>query len=222
MRKNILFMTVFYAMLVLFNGCDSFVKTIEETKSGATRNENITSGEKSNALNAESQNGHSAPIDTPNHGFLMDTSALLRAEKALRNRPELRGKEVFIYMSIHFYDDYRIYLKIQNPDNPEYVDSYHYDKGGWSDPKPVVLSKRDIVSKNIVNINELPFQNAHRVSRIIQDKLIEIESKSKDYNVYAITSNNKISWYPRSLTSDRSRYTIEFNADGSLKSFDQD
>ena len=53
-------------------------------------------------------------------------------------------------------------------------------------------------------------------------KMQEIGSKSTNRTVYATTYRNKVTWYPRSLSNERSRYSIEFNEDGTLRSFEQD
>ncbi len=202
--------------------CQSFVNSLKETKEGTTDLDTTTaeiepaprSSQEAVAVELEER-----ADETP---FLADSSALIAAEKALRERPELRGHEIFIYRSVHFYDDGRISMKIQHPEQKNYVDSYDYRDGKWSDPLPVVLSKRDIVAKDIVSLNSLPFKNANQVFLHLKEKLQQIGSRSEDYTVYAITSGNEIKWYPRTIANDRSKYSIEFNTNGTIRSFQQD
>jgi hypothetical protein len=59
-------------------------------------------------------------------------SSLLIAEKALRDLPQYAGKEIFIYSSLHFYNDGSIRTMLQHPENPEYIDNYVYQNGVWS------------------------------------------------------------------------------------------
>ncbi|GEM_PF-619173 len=213
--------SLFMTAPMLQMSCQSFVNSLKETKDGAA-GQDTTSGEvpatPRSSQEAVAVEQEERSDETP---FLADSSALIAAEKALRERPELRGHEIFIYRSVHFYDDGRISLKIQHPEQKNYVDSYDYRDGKWSDPLPVVLSKRDNVAKDIVSLNRLPFKNANQVFLHLKEKLQQIDSRSGDYTVYAITSGNEIRWYPRTISNDRSKYSIEFNANGTIRSFEQ-
>ena len=144
-----------------------------------------------------------------------------KAEEALRKRPELRGKKLVIYESIHFYDDHRIYLKIQNPDNPTYVDEYRYADGSWSDPQPVVMSKDERIEERSAELIKIPFTNAYHVYRILTEKRKEINSKDADYTPYVVIFDHEIRWYPTTISNARSEYELDYNEDGTLKSFEQ-
>lgn len=155
-------------------------------------------------------------------GFAADALALQEVETSFRNLPELKGKNINIYQSIHFYDNYRVSLKIQNTENPNYVDEYYYSNQKWEGPKPIVLSKNTIVSDNTMPLDKVPFKNAHNVYKALTQKMEEIGSTTTDVTVYVVLYGNKIKWYPQSLSNQRSRYSITFNTDGTLKSFEQE
>lgn len=218
MKAKYLILFALLAASLLQGACDAFVNTLRETKSGPVSDTLTRSKPTSLVEQAADSKATGSPVDR----FLADSTALAAAETTLRNLPELRGKPLFIYHSVHFYDDYRILLKVQNTENPQYVDEYYFRDGKWSEPKPVVLSKRDIVSKDLVALDDLPFSTAQRVSSQLKVKMQEIGSRSTDYGVYAITTDRKIRWYPRTIANDRSRYSIEFDAQGFLQSFEQD
>lgn len=213
MKQNIITCFLLLVMSIGLYSCQKLTRSIHDTLDGNSKEiaeDNIVSSVSETSKKDKS-------VD-----FMADREALQKAENLLCNRPELKGKEIKIYQTIHFYADYRILLNIQNPDNPDYVDSYSYDDGIWKGPEPVVLSKSDDVAGNIVNLNQIPFVNANNTYKELVAKLQEIGSKSSSVTVYATTYGNKITWYPRTLSNERSRYSIEFNEDGTLRSFEQD
>ena len=213
MKQNTITYTLLLAASIGLLSCHKLTRSIHDTLDGNSKeiadNNSISQVSEISRKNKD--------LD-----FMADRESLQEAENLLRNRPELKGKEIRIYQTIHFYTDYRISLKIQNPDNPNYVDSYSYDDGIWKDPEPVVLSKSDDVTGNIVNLSQIPFVNANNTYKAMVTKIQEIGSKSTNRTVYATTYRNKVTWYPRSLSNERSRYSIEFNEDGTLRSFEQD
>lgn len=64
--------------------------------------------------------------------------------------------------------------------------------------------------------------NANNTYKALIEKIQEIGGESSRLTVYATTSRNKITWYPRTISNERFRYSIEFNEDGTLQSFEQD
>lgn len=213
MKQNTITYSLLLATSIGFLSCHKLTRSIHDTLNGNSKE----IAENNSIHQASETSRKNKDID-----FMADRESLQEAENLLRNRPELKGKEINIYQNIHFYSNYRILLKIQNPDNPNYVDSYSYDGEIWKDPEPVVLSKHDDITNNIVNLNKIPFVNANNTYQAIVAKMKEIGSQSTDLTVYVNIYKNKITWYPRSLSNERSRYSIEFNEDGTLQSFKQD
>ncbi|MFH6993590.1 hypothetical protein [Flavobacterium sp. FlaQc-48] len=154
--------------------------------------------------------------------FLTDTAALEKAEEALRKLPQYAGKEIFIYSTLYFYNDGLINVMLQHPENPKYVDIYDYKDGKWSEPKPLQLSVRDDVKKRLVPLNKIKFANVARVTAIYNKKAEEVEGAKPLTSAYVSIWDNKMQWYPTNINGNRERYSIQFNDDGTLKSFKQD
>lgn len=154
-------------------------------------------------------------------GFLGDTERLVKAEAALKSLPQFDGKELFLYNSAHFYDDGRIMLNLRQPQNPRYVDAYHYRDGKWSEPKPVQLSVRDEerLSTKSVSLNDIHFTAVANIQKVFKEKAAEIEGAEAATTIYLIVWDGKVRWYPLSINGSRERYGIEFNVDGTLKRF---
>ncbi|TCN59979.1 hypothetical protein D0809_08620 [Flavobacterium circumlabens] len=154
--------------------------------------------------------------------FLTDTNALKNAEAALRKLPQYAGKEIFIYSTLYFYNDGTINVMLQHPENPKYVDAYEFRDNKWSEPKPVQLSVHDDVKGRLVSLNKTSFVNAAKLTDIYNKKAQEIEGAQPLSSTYLTIWNNQIRWYPITINGSREKYSIQFNDDGSLKSFEQD
>lgn len=215
LQKENLILLIF--IFCFTSSCKEFSQSIEET---LQENEQ-TSHEANSELNQSTKKERSSKTAKRKTIFTEDTEALRNAENSLRNLPEFVGKSIYIYGTIHFYENHRISLKIQNPENPKYVDEYDFVDGNWDKPKPVRLSKDTQVEKDLVNLNEIPFTNARKVYQTIKEKQKEIGDTSENLTVYAVVFNQEIRWYPMSIASDRYEYSLEFEPDGTLKSFEQ-
>lgn len=152
-------------------------------------------------------------------GFLGNSSRLKAAELSLRKLPAFSRKQIYLYRFIHFYDDGRINVQLQNPENPEYVDEYSYRKGSWETPKPVQLSVHDNIKKSLVKLDDVDFENAGKIYRHYSAKANNVTGAPPLTHVYAVFDNNTISWYPQSISGSRERYFISFEPNGDLKSF---
>lgn len=161
-------------------------------------------------------------IESKGIDFLTNTEGLKKAEESLRKLPQYAGKEIFIYSTLHFYDDGTINVTLQHPENPKYVDAYEFRDNKWSEARPVRLSVRDDVQNRLVSLNRIPFISAAKVTDIYNKKVQEIEGAKPLTSVYISISDNKIRWYPTTINGSRERYSIQFNEDGTLKTFKQD
>lgn len=161
-------------------------------------------------------------VETKSSGFLYDTDKLKKAETALRNLPQYTGKEIFVYQSIHFDNNGNISTKLRHPVNPKYVDNYEYRAGKWSQPKPQQLSVHDDIAGNSVSLNRISFINVSKIARVYNGKVAAIEGAKPTTYVYLSVGDNKIRWFPGTINGVRERYSIAFNDDGTLKSFQQD
>lgn len=154
-------------------------------------------------------------------GFLTDTKKLEQAEMALRKLPQYAGKEIFLYATVHFFDNGLILAKLQNPHNPKYVDAYRYI-GSWSGPTPEPQSVNNNIQSQLISLNTFSFSNVARVARIYKEKALKVEGAAPLSLVFITIRNNQINWFPNYITGDRSMYSIGFNTDGTLKSYKQE
>ncbi len=152
-------------------------------------------------------------------GFLTDTIRLLRAERALKKLPRYVGKKMYIYSTISFFDDGRIFIMLQHPSNPKYVDNYQYGNGKWSAAGPQQLSVMDDVQGRLTPLTKLKFVYVTRVARVYNQKAMEIEGAEPLSNTYISIWKNEIRWFPVSISGSRERYAIGFNAEGILERF---
>ena len=183
---------------------NAIIKTVLETHSTILREHHVESEE-------------SKGVD-----FLTNTNGLKKAEEALRKLPQYKGKEIFIYSTLHFYNDGTINVMLQHPENPKYVDTYEFRDNKWSEPRPVQLSVRDDIQSRLISLNKINFISAAKVTDIYNKKVQEIEGAKPATSVYISIWDNQIRWYPTTINGSRERYSIQFNDDGTLKTFKQD
>jgi hypothetical protein len=159
---------------------------------------------------------------TKKSDFLTNKVELAKAEQALRKLPQYTGKEIFIYSTIHFYDDGRIITSLRHPENPKYVDRYEYRNGVWSEPRPVQMSVRDKIESRLLPLDRLSFSNVARVTKTYNEKAAEVEGAKPATSTYVMVWDKEMRWYPTTVDGSRERYTIQFNDDGTLKTYRQD
>jgi hypothetical protein len=210
MKKNILILL----FPVFLMGCKDFKKSIDDTLTSATPAGDSIKSRTGEYQDAETNREPSVP-------FASMPEKLELAEQQLRDLPRFRGNPVYIFEYIHFYPDGRIIVKIQTPENPDFVDEYTYADGQWQKPEPVVLSKNDKVKDRVVSLDEIPFKNANNVYKVLVEKDKEIGSKNENQVIFAGKRKNKIIWSPGTISNKRSRYDIDYHEDGTLKSFEQ-
>ncbi|MBT2564378.1 hypothetical protein J7E50_23460 [Pedobacter sp. ISL-68] len=150
---------------------------------------------------------------------ILNAAELNNAQEKLRRLPQYRNKEIVVYESVHFYDDGSINLALQHPSNPKYVDAYQYKDGNWSAPKPVLARN---IERRIFPLNKMSFADAHKVVQIYNEKAAEVEGAKPSTSVYISIWDNGMRWFPGNITGTRERYDIQFNNDGTLKSFRQE
>lgn len=208
--KKYIYLSLLSFISVGFYSCKEFKNSINDTLN-----------EKENTIEDEKASPISTHVEKEDEVlFVNNLQALEKAEKALRNRNEFKGKDIFIYKTIHFYDDGRINVKLQNPENPLFIDQYQYKDEKWEAPTPVRLSKNDDIQKDLVNLNRVSFRHVNNVYNALVEKRKEIGSTSTDYTIYVAYYKDRVNWYPSTLSNDRYEYDIEFNEDGTLKSFE--
>ncbi len=209
MKKHILI----FVLPIVLTGCKDFKKSIDDTLTSAG-----STVDSAKTQNPDFQNTDHSTEKIP---FTSQPEKLGLAEQQLRDLPRFKGHSISIYQDIHFYPDGRIITKFQTPENPQFVDEYTYKDGQWQVPEPVILSKNDDVQADLINLDQLSFKNAYNVYQVLIEKDKEIGSHNENQVISAHKRKNKIFWQPGSIKSERYQYDIEYNEDGTLKSFEQ-
>lgn len=150
---------------------------------------------------------------------LLSPAELALAQERLKKIPQYRNKEIIVYQSVHFYDNGAINIMLRHPVNLQYADAYEYRDGEWSLPKPVLA--RDIEGRTFP-LSRMHFEDARKVIKIYNEKAAQIEGAVPTNSVYISIWDNDMRWFPRSINGTRDRFDIQFNDDGTLKSFRQE
>ncbi|MFD2555914.1 hypothetical protein [Sphingobacterium tabacisoli] len=203
MKKQLLTIAVLSAML--FAACgennkktENNTQTTEETgKSGAA------SGDAEQAGN-----------------FLTNRDALKKAEAELKDMPKFKGKDVKVFQNIHFYEDGRIQLAVQDPEKPENIDDYLFQGGKWQEPQAVQISGDGDMSANVFALSTLKFETVADIYKQLEAQSKEVEGAKIDGHIYYNLNvmHQKGQWMT-GVQGTRGQYSGYFNADGSLIEF---
>lgn len=150
---------------------------------------------------------------------MLSASQLAQAEEKLRQLPQYRDREIVLYESVHFYEDGSIKLALQHPENLKYVDAYQYKDGYWSEPKPVQARN---IERRAFPLRKINFADAHKVMQIYNDKAAQVEGAKPTSTAYISIWDDNMRWFPSTINGSRERYDLQFNKDGTLKSFRQE
>lgn len=150
---------------------------------------------------------------------ILSAASLENAEDQLKKLPRYQSKEILVYESIHFYEDGSINLALQHPTNPKYVDAYKYKDGKWSEPEPVLARN---IERRTFPLSGIHFSDAHKVIQNYNVKAAQVEGAKPISDAYITIWDNNMRWNPRSINGSRERYDIQFNNNGTLKSFRQE
>lgn len=207
MKKNLFAILAISALV--FTSCK------DDKKATETNTENV---EAKSDNETESNSGEA----TSTSNLLADVTLLNKAEKELKELPKFKGKEIKVFQQVYFYGDGRIKLAIQDPTKPENIDDYLFQNGKWQEPQPVQISGGGSMDDNVFPLNDIKFETVANINK-------QVEAKSKDIEgaqplgalYYAMNpATGELRWMA-SVQGTRGNYTGMFNADGSLKSFDQ-
>lgn len=151
-----------------------------------------------------------------------DSSYYEKAQRDLLLLPKLKDKEILCYSSIHFYDDGRINLELQDPDSDTYLDAYSYEKGVWKDPQPLQSRSAKQLAKETFPLAKIRFSTVVDLCRQINQKIEQTPGAEEITHIYITYSSysKKITWRG-SISGDRDSYSIWADADGSNLRFDR-
>lgn len=214
---------IYIATVVLFSlgGCQQVTQSFKDTfknTEGSTGRDTI-SNTAQGMVHLQLNPGTGQRTD-----YVQDTDYLQTAENQLQALPEFKGKTVMLYELVYFYGTGQIDVYVQNPDEPKYIDAYHYEGGSWGAPQPKQLSKREEegIPAKIFPLQDFSFSTAAKVLHAYNEKAQSITGAKREQTVYYIHSSTYTSWYPIGINGTREKWTILFNEDGSMKSFERD
>ena len=205
MKKQLLTIAVLSTML--FAACGEGNKKVENnTQTTEEAGKNGAASDKS---------------DTEQEGnFLTNRDALKKAEAALKDMPKFKGKDVKVFQNIHFYEDGRVQLALQDPDKPENIDDYLFQGGKWQEPQAVQISGDGDMSANVFPLSTLKFETVADIYKQLEEQSKEVEGAKIDGHIYYNLNVmlQKGQWMT-GVQGTRGQYSGYFNADGSLKEF---
>lgn len=156
---------------------------------------------------------------------LTDAEYLQKAEDALRELPKFKGKSIMIFQEATFYKDGRISICLQDPSSPNNVDQYQYANGSWEDPQPVQLSGDGEMKDNLIPLDTFKFATVAKIANTWMEKAKSLPDFDEEKNPLTMVGLKLgiVSGEPSIIVSDvettRAKYDIDFNLDGTLKSF---
>ncbi|MBL1409909.1 hypothetical protein [Sphingobacterium faecale] len=152
--------------------------------------------------------------------FLTNRDALKKAEAELKDMPKFKGKDVKVFQNIHFYEDGRVQLALQDPDKPENIDDYLFQGGKWQEPQAVQISGDGDMSANVFPLGTLKFETVADIYKQVEEQSKEVEGAKIDGHIYYnLNVMHQSGQWITGVQGARGQYSGYFNADGSLKEF---
>lgn len=177
---------------------------------------------------AAKNTSEAAPIETKEKQaveLLNNAEELQKAEDALKNLPQFKGKELRLFQNVNFYGGKlpRIELEVLNPDNLKDVDHYTYKNGSWSEPQPVQITGEGDMMANTTPLKDVKFAAVATVFKNWTEKAKTIEGAGKEPLDF-IYFNKQVYWNEQywdapTIEGTREAYNITFNLDGSVREF---
>jgi len=153
--------------------------------------------------------------------LLLDAAALQKAEDELKALPQFAGKEINAFQSVEFKPK-EIEIAIQDPNNPDNIDQYYYRDFKWSSPTPIQISGGGRMKDNVTPLKDIKFATVATVAKNYLEKAATIEGAKQEItwvDFTLVVHNGNRYWSTKGIEDARSKYNIEYNMDGSVKSF---
>lgn len=156
--------------------------------------------------------------------LLNNVEELQKAEDALRNLPQFKGKELRLFQNVNFYGgNYpRIELEVLNPDNLKEVDHYTYKHGEWSAPQPVQITGDGDMMANTTPLKDVKFATVATIYKNWNEKAKTVEGADEPLTFIYFSKQvywNDQYWAASTIDGTRERYSISFKLDGSIREF---
>jgi len=210
-------------IFLLMISCKEVRKSIDETLHPASGKKAAT--EASSTASSTTFSSSSVFSSGPAQSFksiFEDAAFLDSIQQELSNMPGLKGKKLFFMAGLYFYD-YQggiISIDLQNPDNPDNVDTYAYSNGEWERQKPVKITGNRLLPLEmlLMPLDEIKFSSAKKVYDIAVEKSKGIEGARPIQHVYfsQIRAVHVKEWYIM-IQGDRRNYRITFDVKGNFR-----
>ncbi|WP_369939669.1 hypothetical protein [Xanthomonas medicagonis] len=157
--------------------------------------------------------------DARSGNLLFDRERLLAAKQALLAMPELEGRDVRVFDSIHAYDDGRINLKLLDPRQPGNMDEYNFKDGAWrkgAAVNPRHLPRMINPASDNAPLQRIDFEGFYRVATALQEqrKALSAEPGQVDHLYLLIRRGGRLRWLPDDVDGDRTSVRVVFDAQG--------
>ena len=219
MKRIFLFMYLsFISLGILFTSCRE--KRSDRTEETVTR---------------DKMTGNSERTDTGEQQAASDTSQTREEARTLSFKKEEDMKAIVAeirkkfgnkpvkMMDIHFYDDGRVILDAQDPENKKNVNRYTYRDGSWNTPQPIELKGTGKLEDNLFSLEEANLQAIPNLVKEAMTRSKDIDG-AKVEHVYAETTTerrrpeDKVAVYV-TVEGTRGSKTLIADGKGKVKSF---
>ena len=160
--------------------------------------------------------------DTRSGNLLFDRERLLAAKQALLAMPELEGRDVRVFDSIHAYDDGRINLKLLDPRQPGNMDEYNFKDGTWrkgAAVNPRHLPRMINPASDNAPLQRIDFEGFYRVATALQEQreALSADPGQVDHLYLLIRRGGRLRWLPDDVDGDRTSVRVVFDAQGNAQ-----
>lgn len=224
-------MLMVFLTFLLITSCKEARKSIDETlhpvprgkaKPGAGDERVINSTSSSATIFSSSTAFSSDRVEQTFKSIFADAAFLDSIQQALFNLPGFKGKRLFFMAGLYFYD-YQggmISVDLQDPDNPENIDTYTYSNGAWERQRPVKIagSRHFPLQMLLMPLDEIKFSTAKKVYDFAVERSKKIEGAAPIQHVYFshIKAVHVKEWYIM-IQGDRRDYRLTFDVKGNFR-----
>lgn len=154
---------------------------------------------------------------------LREAGYLRAAKQALEKLAKFQGKVLHVYSDIHFYDDGRIMLNLQDPSIAENIDTYTFRDGQWQSPEPMRVSGSNGLNNALIPLEKVDFGTVSMLYDYMNQESQAIEGAADVNHIYLIIRTMDIGsqWYA-SLQGARGTYSLRATLSGEILRFERD
>lgn len=198
--------------------CNEVRKSIEETLYPKSRKKVVPADSTTSSTVVFSSSYSSSTSSQQDYKSIFESAAALDSiQEELRSLPHFKGKKLFFLRGFYFYD-YQggiISIELQDPNEPENVDTYTYSNGEWSMQQPVKITGHFPLKFLLAPLDEVKFSTAKKVYDAGLEKSKTIEGAQPITHVYfnQIKEVHVREWYLM-INGARRNYQVKFDVNG--------